>query len=128
MARSLAEVVAIVKPVVEACARRRQTITYSDLSRETNGVRHYRFWHDALCGLSRASLAERGVNLAVLVVGKETGVPGNGFMSCLNDADAAQWRVDPSPVFTRLCEEVFEAYRFADILPEGQSPSIKNQR
>ncbi len=127
---TIAELEAKARPKLERLARKRRgrgapnTITYEKLASEVgplSGVPdlgpHDRRLHLALGNLAVASYRKDGILLSVLVVNKQTGMPGGGFFWLAKKGLAQMGFENPYPedpldyeVFHDACDRVHERY------------------
>ena len=97
------------RAILIGCAKRRQTITYSELAPMISSMRlHHRapLFHKMLDIMSREDALEDMPSLATLVVRKDSGIPGQGYFAIsgiegetINDPET-YWRKQ----FDDLCD------------------------
>ncbi len=96
--------------VLEQVARRRSTITYTELSEAVPGVgRRGPHVASVLEVLGRRSLAEKDILITVLVVNKSDGLPSHGFFELQSDV-RPDVRGDRVALARHERERVYRAY------------------
>lgn len=72
-----------IRAVLRALARERRLITYTDLEKEVPGAPSHRSpeLYAALGDISEKAYRRDGIFLTALVVGANTGIPGEGFFT-----------------------------------------------
>lgn len=120
---TLTDAVSVVENIVISCAKRRQSITYSDLTLQSGGLRSPRFWSPVLAKLAVRSQEKYGLNLALLVVSKITGLPSGGFYSCLSLSDAKLWNDNSQAYYNAKSEEIFDYFAKQSSKPHTDLPA-----
>jgi hypothetical protein len=107
------ELLARAQQVLEDVARRRTTITYTELSEAVPGVgRRGPHVASVLEVLGRRSLAERDILITVLVVNKSDGLPSHGFFDLQRDVRPGL-AGDRTALARHERERVYRAYPLA---------------